>query len=229
MKINDIRTYDITTSDIRIAVSKALENTFIDNLRIRHPLVKLDSKIRGYLGELLILRVLSEINVEVVGTGDSEEDDTDIDITINSNHEDNIKIEVKTSLIPDSWKTLENVVKNGDIKIIKRESQCTDIMSDIHVQIYYNLLTNQRDNYLKSIEEDITDLSIDDLIELLKLEQLRQAFVAWIDKKTLVSQLNLLPRNQQIWRFSFREFWNCKISNARTFEEFTNILPNYTK
>ena len=229
MTINDIKTFDISANDIRDAVAKALEDTFIDNLRDRHPLVQLDSKVRGNLGESLILRILHEMNIDVINTGTSEEDDTDIDIIINSKNDENIKIEVKTSLVPDSWKTLDAVLRNGDIKIIEREARCEDIRSDIHVQIYYNLLTNQRDNYLSSLNDDISSLSVDELIDLLRLDQLRQAFVAWIDKKTLIASINRLPLHQRTWRFSYREFWKCRISESKCFDEFLSELPFYIK
>ena len=47
-----------------------------------------------------------------------------------------LDLELKTSLIPDADKTLQNVFNKRDIKLIRRTLKIVDLKSDIHIQIY---------------------------------------------------------------------------------------------
>lgn len=62
-------------------------------------------------------------------------------------------LELKTSLIHDSDKTLQNVFNKRDIKLIRRTRKIEDLKSDVHIQIYYDQLTNKKDLWLQ--EQDI--------------------------------------------------------------------------
>jgi hypothetical protein len=56
-----------------------------------------------------------------------------------------IEIELKTSLIPDMDKNLRNVIKHRDLKIIHRTQKIDDLKGDIHIQIFYDQLTNKKE------------------------------------------------------------------------------------
>jgi len=64
-----------------------------------------------------------------------------------------LDLELKTSLIHDSDKTLQNVFNKRDIKLIRRTRKIEDLKSDVHIQIYYDQLTNKKDLWLQ--EQDI--------------------------------------------------------------------------
>ena len=137
MKQNDIIKVEIDKRDLEQAILHAKNSNFIDNLRERDRFVAFDSKIRGFLGEIAIVKLLINSGLRINNINKLEEgENEDVDIFISNKHCSNIKIEVKTSLFPDKWKTLDELIENADIKIIKREKSFYDIKADVYVQIY---------------------------------------------------------------------------------------------
>jgi len=221
--------FDIRDENLKEALVKALQQNFSDNLRNRNQFVKLDSKIRGYLGEILICEILSNNNISVINTGVSGEDETDIDIVLANDRHRDLKMEVKTSLIPDAWGDLGNVFNKGDIKIIQREEDYRDIKSDFHVQIYFNKLTKRRDSFLEGIVGEVEDYNHDQLIDVMKLRELQHFFVAWIDKNTLIQKLDSREHANRKWRFSSRTFWSCEIKDSRGYDDFVEGIRLYQR
>ncbi|GHV03159.1 hypothetical protein FACS1894211_15660 [Clostridia bacterium] len=222
--------FTISDEELRQALQKALKSNFLDNLRDRNPFVKLDSAIRGNLGEICFSKWLTQNGIEVAASNQMNDgSDIDIDFSFNNETTKDIRLELKTSLIPDVWKTLDEVMQKADIKIIKRpgESVASDIKSDFHAQIYFNRLTKQRDAFLKAIKGVPTDYSEDSLLSVMDLSSLRQAFVAWIDKPTLVAWLNL--QTQKTWQFSFRNFWRCPLHMAKEPTLLPDAIRNYKR
>lgn len=201
----------VTDDMIIRAVEYSLTTHFHDNLRSRHLSVRLDSIIRGKIGELA-LRAWLEHNGISVATANlpSEMYSPDTDLLINAGTL--ISCEIKTSLIPDSWYDLHHTLQQADIKIIKRERHFSEIHCDIHVQLFFNFYRDKRDNWLRSLPIISSNLSTDTVIDTLQLGKYRDQtfFAAWIDKKTLVHQLHEMT--EPIWYFGKREFWKCKIT-----------------
>ena len=205
--------FDITDEDLEWAVEKALKVDFIDNLRERATFVKLDSKIRGYLGEICTSRFLTTNGIKILGTDQYQsEDNEDKDILVQNNFRE-IILEIKTSLIPDVWKTLDEVLKRADIKIIRRETDYHEIRADFHLQIYFNQYRKRRDDFLRSISGSPHDYSLSEIIDVMKLRTLRQVFVAWMSKPDLIAFLD--EQAVKTWHYKLREFWRCPISISK--------------
>lgn len=213
MKYSDIMKINLTLDEIFEAVKQARKEKFIDNLRERNKFVALDSKIRGYMGEIYLKKLFNQEKIKVLKANHIENGfGSDIDIEIKTIGGESLKVECKTSLVPDYYKTIKTCISNCDIKIIKRENDFTDIPVDIHIQIYYNELTNERDKKLSQIPGNIDNYSDEQLIELLGLKELDGYFVAWIDKESLNSYLRSFDENKdRIWSFGYREFWKCPL------------------
>ncbi len=54
MKYHDILKIVLTKEEIIVAIAKAKEQNFIDNLRDRHVNVQFGSKLHGYIGEIAL-------------------------------------------------------------------------------------------------------------------------------------------------------------------------------
>ena len=146
-----------------------------------------------------------------------------------------ISLEVKTSLVPDYLekvaqdnidKRIQSVINGCDIKLIKRNNESfTDLKGDIHLQIYFADYTKKKDKFLESkiiLALNKEFQTIDDSVDYLAKEISkaiyaefyieRTFFVGWIDKETLIKQLEHKQHNQQTWTFpnSKRFFWTCK-------------------
>ena len=170
MNKNNIINVEINKRDLEQAILHSLNTSFIDNLRKRNKFVAFDSKIRGFLGEIAITKLLIDSGIKINGIDKlNEGENEDIDIFISNQFSPNIKIEIKTSLFPDKWKTLDELIENADIKIIKREKSFYDIKADVYVQIYYNFYRQERDDFLKSLPGDPVNYSVNELIELMNL------------------------------------------------------------
>lgn len=212
----DIVNIHLTKLEIMDCIKKTVSVQFLDNLRHRHPNIQFDCKLRGYVGELAIKKWFEANDIKITATDYLEDGDSiDIDFIISEKN-----IELKTSLIPDGDITMQEVINNRDIKLIRRgEQKIEDLRGDIHMQVYYNQRTKAKDNWLR---EQQIDLSIKDY-EYLYNSFLAKAylnttfFVAWIDKPTLVNYINQLPNNQRCWSFkgSQRFFWKCPIKYSR--------------
>jgi len=219
---------DITKEDITSALKKAKTQSFLDNLRERNQFVKLDSKIRGYLGEICIKRWFNENEIEFQDTKFEDVDgNIDIDLLFKNSFSEEIIIEIKTSLIPDNWKNIEKTMQRADIKIIKRtEKSVENVHADFHVQIYFNFLRKERDSFLKTISGNINNYNDEDLIKIMNLNNYEQLFVSWVDKKSLIKYINSVE--DKTWSFGFRNFWKCPINEIGN-EPFDIIkaLKNY--
>lgn len=210
------------------AMKKALQNSFIDNLRVRNKYVQFDSKVRGYLGEIAITEFLSSKGITINDRDIYYKDENeDIDISISNNYHNDIILEVKTSLIPDIWQTLHKTIQNADIKIIKREKDYRDIKADFYTQIYFNFHTRKRDSYLSTIKGNIEDYSLEELYVLMNYDKLQEVFVAWIDKKTLCEYLD--SQIVKTWSFSFRTFWKCPLNIAKSPHLLIEELKKYKR
>ena len=228
MNKNDIISVDISKQDLEQAIIHAKNTSFIDNLRKRNKFVSFDSKIRGFLGEIAITNLLTQsgfvINdINKINDGENE----DIDIFISNQFSNDIQIEVKTSLFPDKWRTLDELIENADIKIIKRENSFYDIKADICVQIYYNFYRQERDAFLKTLPGNPDDYSADELIEMMKLDELHEIIVAWKDKETLQKELSQMT--VKTWSYAMRTFWKCPLKKAIPPSTLVDFLKNYKK
>jgi len=219
----------ISDEELLQALRQAKNCDYLDNLRDRNPFVKLDSSIRGYLGEICFRRWLIEEGVQITSSNFVPDgQDIDIDLTLSNDNVNNIKLELKTSLVPDNWKDLKTVFLNGDIKIIKREQNFKDIIADFHVQIYYNQYTKKRDKNLERIKGLPEDYSEQELIEKMQLKVLKQAVVAWIDKKSLNSYLEKEEVKEWTFSNSMRWFWKCPLSIAKDAKLLPAAIKSYT-
>ena len=217
---------DLTSNEIIEAVRHARRETFIDNLRERNEFVALDSKIRGYMGEIYLKKLFSLNNIRVSNINHKDNRfGTDIDIEITTIGGNSLKVECKTSLVPDYYKTIQRCISKCDIKIIQRENDFLSIPADIHIQIYFNELTNKRDAKLSQIPGHIGDYSDGQIIELLRLKELDGFFVAWIDRKSLNRYLSSFREyKDRIWSFGYRKFWKCPLSLSYAPKELIQYL-----
>ncbi|MBU0894572.1 MAG: hypothetical protein KKF48_02960 [Nanoarchaeota archaeon] len=204
----------ITKIDVLSAIDKALKEKFIDNLRNRSKIVQLDSRIRGYLGEITLKRWFSDNGIIFSETNYiNETGDMDIDFILKKDVNE-WHIEVKTSLIPDSWGDLKSCIEKGDIKIIKRTELIEDLKGDFHIQIYFNKKTNERDNWLNGQKINWQNKTPTELYDLMNLNEYEEYFVSWIDRPSLILDIKDKIKNKKIatWKFGLREFWRCRIS-----------------
>lgn len=225
--VNDFMKVDIEYDDLVKALSLSLDKSFLDNLRQRNAFVQLDSKVRGYLGEFAIRKLINTSNQLSILETDYVSNDSyeDKDVVLENKYSSDIVLEIKTSLMPDIWHSLDAILKNADIKIIKRERSYHDIRADFHIQIYFNFYRKERDTFLSALHGAPTDYSIDELIRLMKLENLREMFVAWIDKPTLIK--NLDNTHCKTWHFGYRDFWKCPLKSSNRPCEFLKCLEQY--
>ncbi len=228
MEYSDIIKIDLTSDEIFEAVKQARSQTFIDNLRERNEFVALDSKIRGYMGEIYLKKLFLLNNIKVSRTRHKDEGlGVDIDIVVETIGGKSLIVECKTSLVPDFYKTIQACISKCDIKIIKREKEFTSIPIDIHIQIYFDQLTNERDTKLSQISGHIDDYSDEQIIELLNLKELDGFFVAWIDKDSLNNYLSSFNEDKErIWGFGYRTFWKCPLSLSRAPKELFQYLKD---
>lgn len=228
MKYTDIIKIDLTDNEILEAVRHARKESFLDNLRERNEFVALDSKIRGYMGEIFLKNLFSsnDIKISDINHKDSRLG-VDIDIEITTISGESLKVECKTSLVPDYYKTIQNCISRCDIKIIQREYDFNSIPIDIHIQIYFNELTEERDAKLSQIDGHIDDYSDEKIVELLKLKELDGYFVAWIDKKSLNTYLSSFNSySERIWGYGYRKFWRCPLSMSYAPNQLIEYLKN---
>jgi len=220
-----ILNFVLTSDEIKLMIKKAKENVEIsyrDNLRNRHPNIRFDCILRGYVGEYSIIKWLAENDIEFEETNYVDEGESiDIDFLYKQKN-----LELKTSLIPDIDVTIDNAIVNRDIKLIKRKNRIEDLRGDIHMQIYYSQKRKAKDDWLEKQKIDLESEDINYLYESLGAEAYCNStfFVAWIDKPTLVAKINAMPENQRTWSFcgSKRLFWNCKIKDS---EKPSDLIP----
>ncbi len=212
MKYQDILKIVLTKEEIITAITKAKEQNFIDNLRDRHINVQFDSKLRGYIGEIALKKWFIENGIEITTINYFEEDiGMDVDFEYKG-----LDLELKTSLIPDADKTLQNVFNKRDIKLIRRTRKIEDLKSDIHIQIYYDQQTNKKDQWLQEQDIDLNSTDLEYLYNafLAKTYITKTYLVGWIDKDTLIERINKLKGYEKSWRHAHRRFWVCKLKEC---------------
>jgi len=197
------------------ALQKALQYDFIDNLRNRHINVQLDSKLRGYIGELAFKKWMAEQGILFEQSNVKDESSgMDIDFIFKTEDSKSIEIELKTSLLPDIDETIENSFSKRDIKLIRRgHDSIEQLKGDVHVQFYFKQLRMRKDEWLKQQEVDIEKENIESLYAKLAAYRYMDDtyFMGWIDKKSLVKQLINKSKYLQKWKYGQREFWCCTI------------------
>lgn len=228
--INDTVKIDLTEEEVKNIITLVVDKINIskmDNLRSRHKNIQFDCLLRGYVGEYCIIKWLKtyDINFE---TTNYIQDDENIDIDFLYKEKN---LELKTSLVPDVDVTIDNAINRRDIKLIRRgNTKIEDLRGDLHLQIYYSQRRKAKDDWLKSQNINLESKDINYLYDAFNARAYKTTtfFVAWIDKETLVSNINALPEKDRYWSFagSQRYFWNCKIQDSRKPIELINYLRN---
>lgn len=225
MEYSKIQRVTLTKNQYLEAIRHAKREKFLDNLRDRNEFVAFDSKVRGYIGEIYLTTLFNQNGITILNIDHEKEGyETDIDIEVAKRDGGLFLVECKTSLVPDIYKTIEGCIKNCDIKIIRREKHYTGIPTDIQIQIYFDELRKVRDSYLESINGHVSDYTDEQLFELLKIDDVRGFFVAWIDRDSLNTYLGSLPMYDRIWKFGYRTFWRCPLSISRNPDELVPFL-----
>ena len=137
-------------------------------------------------------------------------------------------LELKTSLIPDADKTLQNVFNKRDIKLIRRTRKIEDLKSNIHIQIYYDQLTNKKDLWLQEQDTDINSNDLEYLYDsFLANSYLTKTYLfGWIDKDKLSEKINKLKGYEKSWRHARRRFWVCKLADCYSPLSLINYLSD---
>lgn len=219
----------LSRHEVTTALEQALSQNFIDNLRKRHPNVALDSKLRGYVGELAFKKwakqkgiIFKKSNIKDYSSG------MDIDFIYERKNQSRLNIELKTSLIPDVDRDLIELMKRRDIKLIRRQSKSIEELDgDVHVQIIFKQLRLRKDDWLKkqNINLNSSIATIYDQLAAFRYEA--DCFlVGWIDKDTLVQQLNAKSEFLKNWKYGKREFWICNLQKEAKEPE---LLISYLK
>jgi hypothetical protein len=222
MLFNQILKISITEEEVKSAILLSQSNLFRDNLRLRHPNVSFDSKIRGYVGEIGLKKWFTQNNITIL-TQNYIDDGLSIDIDFEYKGKD---IELKTSLIPDIDENLLTVFNRRDIKIIKREPEIEKLKGDIHIQIYFEHQTKKKDSWLRNQNIDLKSTNIDYLYDsILGKSYLEKTFLfSWIDKETLIKRINSLPNHNRTWSFAMRNFWVCPLKDSFSPQELITYL-----
>jgi len=222
MLFNQILKISITEEEVKSAILLSQSNLFRDNLRLRHPNVSFDSKIRGYVGEIGLKKWFTQNNITIL-TQNYIDDGLSIDIDFEYKGKD---IELKTSLIPDIDENLLTVFNRRDIKIIKREPEIEKLKGDIHIQIYFEHQTKKKDSWLRNQNIDLESTNIDYLYDsILGKSYLEKTFLfSWIDKETLIKRINSLPNHKRTWSFAMRNFWVCPLKDSFSPQELITYL-----
>ena len=131
----------LSKEEILTALHTALQQNFIDNLRNRHPNVALDSKLRGYVGEIAFKKWAKSHNIEFKESNIKDySSGMDIDFVYEVGSK-RMEVELKTSLIPDVDQDLLEMMNRRDIKLIRRKDKTIEgLDGDIHVQIAFKQL-----------------------------------------------------------------------------------------
>ena len=219
----------LTDDEIKSVMEKARAQLFIskrDNLRNRHANIQYDCILRGYIGEFAITKWANQQGVffdKINYRPDGE--NIDVDFLYKGKN-----IELKTSLIPDIDFTLHKAINKRDIKLIKRDEGIENLKGDIHLQIFFNQRRMAKDEWLAERIVDIENTGIDELFDKMLARCYRNStyFVAWMDKPTLIENVNKLPDADKTWSFkdAQRQFWNCKVINSKRPIELIDFLKN---
>ena len=230
IQFSDTIQLEITEAEIISIIKKIVSIDFIDNLRSRNSNVRFDCLLRGYIGELALRKWFNRAGIEFAKSDYMvDEDNIDIDLLFKQNGVEK-KIEIKTSLIPDNYSNsdevearISSIIKRCDIKLIQRGNQrIEELKGDIHIQIYFADFRKKKDKFLSELVFEVDEKKysnindyIDDfskrIYDTIKAKTYidRTFFVGWIDKDTLVEQIN--KQSVKTWKFGLRYFWKCNI------------------
>lgn len=203
----------LSKQEVLSCIELALKHNFIDNLRHRHPNVALDSKIRGYAGELAFRKWMLQNGIEFSDSNQQDQSSgMDIDFVFESRNK-RIELELKTSMLPDADEIIACAMKRRDNKLIKRGNQSIqDLKSDLHIQIIFKQLRVRKDEWLKKQRIDFED-SVEVIYNKIAAHRFETDtyLVGWIDKPTLIEQIKNKPGHLQKWKYGMREFWTCNL------------------
>ena len=157
--------------------------------------VQRDCIIRGYLAKIVLRDYLEEQGFDVKETADSQ-------LIV----QDNISIDIKTSLRTAGDHTLDDVRQRRDIKI-----SVPYRLKDIHVQFYYDLDKVRR--------ERIAGQNFEDYQNCLY-------FMGWKDRTFIESETEF--RRQQgfrtVWTYGYGHFLYCPLETALELEDLISFL-----
>lgn len=226
--MNGIIHIPLTKQEVLQALKTALSHNFIDNLRNRHPLVALDSKLRGYVGELAFKKWANANQVNFINSNVKDfSSGMDIDFVCKKNNGEFLYIELKTSLIPDVDQDIQELMNKRDIKLIQRNNKpIEELRGDLHVQLVFKQLRLRKDDWLRKQSIDLTT-TVENIYDQIAAYRYKKDcyLVGWIDKVSLVQQINNKPEHLKRWKYGQRAFWICNLEReAKQPEQLIHYL-----
>lgn len=216
----------VTEQQIYEAIEQAKEQLFIDNLRNRSHNVALDSKIRGYIGEIAVKTWFATHDIHFSSTNKlNRKSNMDVDF-IYQGKSKSVEIELKTSLVPDQDRSIENAICQRDIKLIRRGDETIEqLKSDVHIQLFFNQRRAAKDIWLKEQPSIKDSNSVQEIYDRLAcFRYLNDTFlIGWIDKPTLIQQINKKPDFLKKWSYGQRQFWTCSLEKEA--KPMESIIP----
>lgn len=211
-----------TEQQIQEAISCHYPN-YIDNLRDRDKKLQKDCFVRGRLAEIFFRDFFKNSKFNVISNVLNNCVDIDLQIigkingyNIIENFNKPINIEIKTSLIP--YRCFD-IYKNADLKIYKKtDNIACDIKWDIGIQVYFNKLKNDWENFIKESDNK----SIYDGYRNLNFS------CSWITRKEAILYINNPEVKEKTWGYGYKIFWKCplKIHN-HNLDNFIALLEKH--
>tara|TARA_R110002049_G_scaffold186605_4_gene354870 strand:- start:3097 stop:3786 length:690 start_codon:yes stop_codon:yes gene_type:complete len=206
----------VTKEQIIAAIEQAKEQLFIDNLRDRTINVALDSKIRGYIGEIALKTWFYKNGITFSTTNQlNRKSNMDVDFLYQGKTK-SYEIELKTSLIPDQDRTIEEAICQRDIKLIRRGNDSIErLKSDVHIQLFFKQRRAAKDVWLESQLPIKANFSAEEIYHKLAcFRYLTDTYlIGWIDKPTLIQQIDNKLSHRKTWKYGQREFWTCSLKD----------------
>ncbi len=106
-------------------------------------------------------------------------------------------------------------MEQRDIKLIRRQGlPIEDLSGDVHVQIYFRQLRMRKDQWLRKRQLDTKKSEVEDIYQVLAAYRYESDtyLLGWIDKPTLIRQIQKKGEKQQYWCYGARRFWTCNLS-----------------
>lgn len=206
----------VSEQQIYTAINQAKEQLFANNLRNRSINVAFDSKIRGYIGEIALITWFEEKSITFSTTNQlNRKSNMDVDFLYQGKLKA-YEIELKTSLIPDQDRTIEEAIYQRDLKLIRRgNDSIKQLKSDVHIQLFFNQRRAAKDQWLESQSPIKQDTNADEIYEQLACYRyLTDTYlIGWIDKPTLIQQIENKSTHLKTWKYGQREFWTCSLKS----------------
>lgn len=206
----------VSEQQIYTAINQAKEQLFANNLRNRSINVAFDSKIRGYIGEIALITWFEEKSITFSTTNQlNRKSNMDVDFLYQGKLKA-YEIELKTSLIPDQDRTIEEAIYQRDLKLIRRgNDSIKQLKSDVHIQLFFNQRRAAKDQWLESQSPIKQDTNADEIYEQLAcFRYLTDTYlIGWIDKPTLIQQIENKSTHLKTWKYGQREFWTCSLKS----------------